>query len=85
MLKTYLKYYWFGFKALWQLVSVGIFLILALIPLGLLQKIPQLSFLQFVYIVFVMIPLIGAFYVWKSKQIWNKKDIFNIDTSPTHE
>jgi len=38
MIKAYLKYCWFGIKALWQLLALGIFITFAGLPLWGLEK-----------------------------------------------
>jgi hypothetical protein len=82
MIKAYLKYCWFGFKALWQLIALGIFFSIAGLPLWGLEKILQTelpSSVRLAYAIFIGLPMLGAFFVWKSKQMWNADEISEND------
>ena len=82
MIKAYLKYCWFGFKALWQLIALGIFFSLAGLPLVGLEKILQMELppvARIAYAILIGLPMLGAFFVWKSKQMWNPNEISEND------
>lgn len=78
MIKAYLKYCWFGIKALWQLLALGIFVTFAGLPLWGLEKILGTELptsVRTAYLVLVGLPMLGAFFVWKSKQMWHPQEI----------
>jgi hypothetical protein len=82
MIKSYLKYCWFGTKALWQLIALGIFFSIAGLPLLGLEKILKTelpSSARIAYAIFIGLPMLGAFFVWKSKQMWNANEISEQD------
>ena len=82
MIKTYLKYCWFGIKALWQLIALGIFFSIAGLPLWGLEKTLKTelpSSVRIAYAIFIGLPVLGAFFVWKSKQMWNANEISEKD------
>ena len=78
MMKAYMKYCWFGVKALWQVIAVVIFISIAGLPLVGLEKLFKTEFssvVRVVYALFLGLPMLGAFFVWKSKQMWALGDM----------